>query len=208
MNQPSTSPAKQLTSRGRRTRQQLLDAAELVFGEKGFEASSIAEITQRANVALGTFYVYFENKHALFVELVAQLGERLRKTLSTAVKGKTTRLEKERAGFRAFFEFAGKHRNLYRIVRQAEFVDEAVYLDYYRKLAAAYARGLKASMEQGELGRFDPEVIAYALMGIADFLGMRFVLWNEPEQLERAVDEVVEFIAHGLRSPARLKERP
>lgn len=203
MNQASTSPAKQLTSRGKRTRQQLLDAAELVFGEKGFEQSSIAEITQRAEVALGTFYVYFENKHAIFVELVEQLGERLRKTLSVAVKEKTTRLDKERAGFRAFFEFAGKHRNLYRIVRQAEFVDEPVYLNYYRRLAKAYARGLEQSMTSGELGRFDPEVIAYALMGVADFLGMRFVLWDKPEELDRVVDEVCEFVANGLLSPAR-----
>ncbi|MER2563304.1 MAG: TetR/AcrR family transcriptional regulator [Myxococcaceae bacterium] len=203
MNQASTSPAKQLTSRGKRTRQQLLDAAELVFGEKGFEQSSIAEITQRAEVALGTFYVYFENKHAIFVELVEQLGERLRKTLSVAVKEKTTRLDKERAGFRAFFEFAGKHRNLYRIVRQAEFVDEPVYLNYYRKLAKAYARGLEQSMTSGELGRFDPEVIAYALMGVADFIGMRFVIWDKPEELDRVVDEVCEFVAHGLLSSAR-----
>lgn len=203
MNQASTSPAKQLTSRGKRTRQQLLDAAELVFGEKGFEQSSIAEITQRAEVALGTFYVYFENKHAIFVELVEQLGERLRKTLSVAVKEKTTRLDKERAGFRAFFEFAGKHRNLYRIVRQAEFVDEPVYLNYYRKLAKAYARGLEQSMTSGELGRFDPEVIAYALMGVADFIGMRFVIWDKPEELDRVVDEVCEFVAHGLLSSSR-----
>ncbi len=203
MNQVSTSVPKRLTTRGKRTRQQLLDAAELVFGEKGFEQSSIAEITQRAEVALGTFYVYFENKKAIFVELVEQLGERLRKTLSLAVKEKATRLEKERAGFRAFFEFAGKHRNLYRIVRQAEFVDEAVYLSYYRKIAAAYARGLAKSMAAGELSTFDPEVIAYALMGIADFLGMRFVLWDKPEELERVVDEVSEFVAHGLLSTAR-----
>lgn len=203
MNQASTSPAKQLTSRGKRTRQQLLDAAELVFGEKGFEQSSIAEITHRAEVALGTFYVYFENKHAIFVELVEQLGERLRKTLSVAVKEKTTRLDKERAGFRAFFEFAGKHRNLYRIVRQAEFVDEPVYLNYYRKLAKAYARGLEQSMTSGELGRFDPEVIAYALMGVADFIGMRFVIWDKPEELDRVVDEVCEFVAHGLLSSSR-----
>ncbi|MBE2250709.1 MAG: TetR/AcrR family transcriptional regulator [Myxococcus sp.] len=203
MNQVSSSAPKRLTPRGKRTRQQLLDAAELVFGEKGFEQSSIAEITQRAEVALGTFYVYFENKKAIFVELVEQLGERLRKTLSLAVKGQATRLDKERAGFRAFFEFAGKHRNLYRIVRQAEFVDEAVYLGYYRTLAAAYARGLGKAMGAGELGRYDPEVIAYALMGIADFLGMRFVLWDKPEELERVVNEVSEFVAHGLLSPAR-----
>ena len=46
MNQVSTSAPKRLTTRGKRTRQQLLDAAELVFGEKGFEQSSIAEITR------------------------------------------------------------------------------------------------------------------------------------------------------------------
>lgn len=204
MNQVSTSGRKKLTLRGQRTRQELLDGAELVFGERGFEHASIAEITRRAGVALGTFYVYFPHKQAVFVELVDELGERLRETLHKAVEGKTTRLEKERAGFRAFFEFAGKHRNLYRIVRQAEFVDEAVYLRYYRRLATSYARGLTHAMDRREIGTFDPEVISYALMGIADFIGMRFVVWDSPAELERVTDEVIHFVQHGLLSPARI----
>ncbi len=204
MSQLSTHPKKKLTVRGQKTRMELLEAAELVFGERGFEHSSISEITRRAGVALGTFYVYFPHKQAIFVELVDELGERLREALHTAVEGQTTRLGKERAGFRAFFGFAGKHRNLYRIVRQAEFVDEAVYLRYYRRLAVAYARGLSRAMESQDIGRYDPEVLAYALMGIADFLGMRFVVWEDPNELERVTDEVVHFIQHGLLSPARL----
>jgi hypothetical protein len=63
-------------------------------------------------------------------------------------------------------------------------------------------------MEAGELGRFDPEVVAYALMGVADFIGMRFVLWDKPEELERVVDEVSEFVARGLLSPNRLGKSP
>lgn len=208
MSQLSTQAKKKLTVRGQRTRLELLEAAELVFGERGFEHSSISEITRRAGVALGTFYVYFPHKQAIFIELVDELGERLREKLHAAVEGKTTRLEKERAGFRAFFEFAGKHRNLYRIVRQAEFVDEEVYLRYYRRLATAYARGLTRAMEVKDIGRFDPEVIAYALMGIADFIGMRFVVWDDPAQLERVTDEVVHFIQHGLLSTERLGARP
>lgn len=204
MSQLSTLPKKKLTVRGQKTRMELLEAAELVFGERGFEHSSISELTRRAGVALGTFYVYFPHKQAIFVELVDELGERLREALHNAVEGQTTRLGKERAGFRAFFEFAGKHRNLYRIVRQAEFVDEAVYLRYYRRLAVAYARGLSRAMESKDIGRYDPEVLAYALMGIADFLGMRFVVWEDPNELERVTDEVVHFIQHGLLSPARL----
>ena len=47
------------TARGQKTRAKLLEAAEHVFGKVGYEAASIAGITQRAKVALGTFYVYF-----------------------------------------------------------------------------------------------------------------------------------------------------
>jgi AcrR family transcriptional regulator len=204
MNQVSTPGGrKKLTVRGQRTRHELLEAAELVFGERGFEHASISEITRRAGVALGTFYVYFPHKEAIFVELVDELGERLRQALALGIAGKKHRLDMERAGFRAFFEFAGKHRNLYRIVRQAEFVDEAVYHRYYQRLAAAYARGLTHAMDAHEIGRYDPEVLAYALMGIADFLGMRFVVWDSPEELERITDEIIHFVKHGLLSVDR-----
>jgi AcrR family transcriptional regulator len=205
MNQLSTSRPKKLTLRGQRTRQQLLDAAELVFGERGFEHASISELTRRAGVALGTFYVYFHNKEAIFIELVDELGKRLREALGDEVKKASGRIEKERAGFRAFFAFAATHRNLYRIVRQAEFVDEAVYLRYYRQLARSYALGLSRAMEAGEIGHYDPEVLAFALMGIADFIGMRFVVWNAPEKSEQVLTEVMEFVSHGLFSQARRK---
>ncbi|MBL8955533.1 MAG: TetR/AcrR family transcriptional regulator [Myxococcaceae bacterium] len=205
MNVGTTSTSKQpTTKRGQRTRQALLEAAESVFGEMTFEQASIAEITRRAKVALGTFYVYFPHKQAIFVELVDDLSARLKKTLAAAVKGETTRLGRERAGFRAFFEFAAKHRNLYRVVRQAEFVDEPAYHRYYRTLGNAYAKGLSAAMAKGEIGRFEPEILAFALMGIADMIGMRFVLWESPTAIEPIVDEVLELVQHGLLSKARM----
>lgn len=206
MNQLSTSSKKPATERGQRTRQHLLDAAESVFGDTPFEHASVSEITRRAGVALGTFYVYFPHKQAIFVELVDELGARLRHALGRAVGKETTRLGKERAGFRAFFEFAAKHRNLYRVVRQAEFVDEAAYHRYYRTLGNAYAKGLLKAMDDGEIGRFDAEVVAFALMGMADMIGMRFVLWEKPDALDAIVDEVVELLQHGLLSPRRMKK--
>ena len=44
------------TARGERTLRKILDAARDEFGERGFSDSSIVGITQRAGVALGTFY--------------------------------------------------------------------------------------------------------------------------------------------------------
>lgn len=204
MNTPAALPrTKPLTVRGQRTRQQLLDAAEQVFGEVGYDQASIAEITRRAGVALGTFYVYFPHKLAVFVELIDELGTRLRAALAQRTRGLTNRLELERAGFEGFLEFASQHRNLYRVVRQAEFVDSEAYHRYYRRIATAYTHNLSIAMNDGQISRFDPEVTAYALMGIADFVGMRFVLWETSVDRQRIVDEVMAFVSHGLLNPER-----
>jgi AcrR family transcriptional regulator len=201
MNRFSTSPAERIvppTPRGQRTRQRLLQAAETIFGEKGYEHASIADITREAQVALGTFYVYFQDKQSIFVEVVDGLGARLRRLIAEAVVDCESRLEVEREGLRTFFQFASRHRNLYRIVRQAEFVDEACYRRYYDRFAQGYVEGLERAMSAGELRRLDPETVAYCLMGIGDFLGMRWVLWEGEAGLERVLDTAMDFIRHGL----------
>ena len=186
------------TSRGQRTRQKLLDAAEAIFGERGYERASITEITQRAGVAQGTFYVYFPDKQTIFEELVRGLSQRLRRATTEATQGLTNRNDIERAGFRAFFDFIGRHRGLYRIVRQAEFVDEALFRWYYERFAEGYAAGLKAAMDAGQIREMDPEVMAYCIMGMGDFLGMRWVLWQDESLPDAVFEQAFEFMSHGF----------
>src|SRR5215207_5655480 len=143
MNQVSPSPRPlPVTARGQRTRERILRAAEEVFGDRGFERASVAEIAGRAGVALGTFYIYFPDKKSAFIELVDELGSRLRRDLGEATREVRGRLEAEREGLRAFFSFVRAHRKLYRIVPQAEFVDEPTFRRYYERLASRYAAGL------------------------------------------------------------------
>src|SRR5438105_14211316 len=66
------------TARGERTLRKILDAAREEFGDRGFSESSIVGITQRAGVALGTFYTYFESKEALFQALVRDMSAQVR----------------------------------------------------------------------------------------------------------------------------------
>jgi AcrR family transcriptional regulator len=198
---PPAPPEPPATARGQRTRQKLLDAAEAVFGELGYERASIVEITRSAGVAQGTFYVYFPSKKAVFVELVWELNRKLRRSLRTATDALVgaDRFELERVGALTFLEFVQQHQSLYRIVRQAEFVDEALFREYYRELSAGWRRGLQAAMDEGQIRRFDPEALVYMLMGILDFVGMRWVLW-EGELPPRAVlDDMLRFIRDGLR---------
>ncbi|MDP9265157.1 MAG: TetR/AcrR family transcriptional regulator [Chloroflexota bacterium] len=167
------------TARGRRTRQKLLDAAEHVFGQHGYYNAGILEITQRAGVALGTFYVYFPDKHAVFDDLVRTLCRGLRREIQNAVAGVEDRVEKEILGFETFFHFVQQHRNLYQVVRQAESLDIALHRWHYETIAKGYVRGLRDAQSKGQIAAdLDPEAVAYALMGIAEALGMRSVQWK------------------------------
>lgn len=189
---------KPTTARGRATRQALLDAAEEVFGEKGFDKAAITAITKRAGVSQGTFYVYFANKKEIFTELVSHLGTALRRALREATQHTTTRLEAEELGIRAFLAFLAEHRNLYRIVRQAEFVDEAVFRAYYTRFAEGYRSSLRHAQKQGEVGDLNLEALAYALMGISDFLGIRWVLWEQTTPPEDAIQTILHLLRHGI----------
>lgn len=191
-------PNRPVTSRGQKTRQRILDAAEGLFGERGYERTGVVDICQRAGVAQGTFYLYFTDKKATLVELVKELSHKLRLEIAQAVQGASDRAETERVGFRTFLNFLTKHRDLYRVVRQAEYVDEEVFRWYYRRMAQGYARGLADAMKAGQIRSLDPECLAYCLMGIGDFLGMRWVLWEKEPPSDKIFEDLMTFILHGL----------
>lgn len=185
-----------LGSKGEATRQRLMDAAEEIFGTSGFYQTSITDITQKAGVAQGTFYLYFATKNEIFRALLEYLSHVLRKETEVAAQGSKDRLEAERLGTEAFFRFVDKHRNLYRLVRQAEFVDEELYKWYYKRMAAGYTRKLKDAMDKGELRQMDPERLAWSLMGMADYTGMRYILWEDSNQASAEV--ILDLIRLGI----------
>ena len=204
MTQASVLATPGTTAKAKRTKQRLLRAAERVFGGSGFDRASIAEITSQAGVSQGTFYCYFVDKKAVFVALIDELGSALRAALRAATRGLHDRIAIERAGFREFFRFVAEHRDLYRIVRQAEFVDESAYRAYYVRLAAGYTRGLGRAMDAGQIRRADPEQLAWALMGIGDFLGMRWVLWDdEAPDIDSLTDAALALVRDGIARPKR-----
>ena len=186
---------KVLTARGQRTRRRLLEAAEQVIADVGYHDASIVKITEAAGVAQGTFYLYFNGKKEVFDELVRDLNRRVRRAMKEGSSHGKTRLEAEVLGFRAYFRFCAEHPALYRIVRQAEFVSPDMLHYHYERLSSGYVEALREASARGEIGRIDPEVTAWALMGMGELLGMRYVLWEGNEKLPPAVfDELARII--------------
>lgn len=196
-----SSPIVPATARGEATRRKLLDAAEKEFGEKGYHAASVSSITSRADVGQGTFYLYFRSKEEVFTTLVREIGHALRRHTALAMSKVSPRLKAERAGLQAFFEFAHQHPGLYRIVQESQFVDEPVFREYYERIAAGYAQGLKEAAERGELAPGDAETRAWALMGIGHFLGLKHCLWQGELPGGAVLDEMMALISAGLAPP-------
>jgi AcrR family transcriptional regulator len=192
------------TTRGRRTRQKLLGAAEHVFGRDGFHGASVIDITREAGIGQGTFYLYFPSKEALFIELVRARGHDLRRHLHEASLGAADRAQAEEAGFRAFFDFVARHPNMYRIIRECEFVAPDEFRAWYRRLAERYAAGLRRAAADGQVGDLDMDTAAYCLMGMADFLGMRLVLWEGRRRVPtRALRTIMQIVRQGVLTAQR-----
>ena len=188
-----------LSARGERTRRRLLEAAERIFAELGYHDASIVKITEAAGVGQGTFYLYFASKKEIFDELVLDLNRRVRHAMTEASAGAGTRAEREVLGFTAFFRFTAEHPALYRIIRQAEFVSPETLHLHYDRLTEGYVVGLREAMERGEVAEGDPEVLAWALMGIGELVGMRWILWAGSAELPPEVsDELATIIRRAI----------
>ena len=193
----STARLAPTTERGRQSRQRIVNAAERVFGEKGYFPASIADITREADVAQGTFYSYFTSKREVFIEVLAGLAYLIRTVTREALGDGQGRLEEERRGFAAFFALVNEHPHLYRIVRQAEFVEDSLQI-YYERIVPGYVTRLRAAMERDEIRRLDPETLAYCLLGIGDLVGMRWPYWTGKPIPPEVFESVMEFIRHGM----------
>jgi AcrR family transcriptional regulator len=187
------------TARGERTLRKILDAARDEFGERGFAESSIVGITQRAGVALGTFYTYFDSKESVFQALVSDMSAQVRDHVAPAFKDATDALDGERRALESFLQFARKHRDVYRIIDEAEFVEPRAYREHYQTTASRIAGRLIAARDKGEIssGYSDDEldVLAWAIMGANVFLGLRFSVWASADP-----KRVAELTSRMLRS--------
>ena len=189
------------TARGQETKRKILEAAEAVFTEHGYQGASVSKITDRAGVGQGTFYLYYPTKHEVFVELVDDLNFRVRQAMSLGARRGTNRLESEREGFREFFRFVAAHPGIYRVVREAEFVAPEAMRRHYTNIVGGYVDGLLAAKAAGEVDPdLDPKVTAWALMGVGEMIGMRWILWegSDGEVPDEVLDEMTRFIRRGL----------
>lgn len=192
-------------SKGERTQEKLLTAAEHILGEQGYWNADIYSIAQAAGVAPGTTYLYFDSKLELLSRLVVKVNDGLRRHTAQAVRGLSDRRIIEVAALESFCNYIREHKNSYRVVREAEFVDKDLGRWYYTRLSDPYTVVLERAMVAGEIRPGNPEITALALMGIGHWLGLRWVLWSDHLDAEvspAGLTSSIRLVLHGLEGAA------
>jgi AcrR family transcriptional regulator len=184
-------------------RQSILAHARDVFARKGYHEAKIEDIVQAAGVARGTFYLYFDDKRAVFEEIVdrafAQIGMAIVR-VDPNDRARTVE-EQVRENLRRIVEVLLEDRATTRILlSDAMGVDPA----FDRKLRAFYevaekllVESLQDGQKLGLIANGDPRMLAYFTMGALKEILFQVVKRDAPYEKERIESALFEFLRRG-----------
>jgi AcrR family transcriptional regulator len=195
---PTPPAANRFERRKERTHGDILRAAEQVMAHKGVHATTIADIAEAADVGVGTFYLHFGTKEALFDALVADTVERMKDAIDQARAGATNVIEEVEASTRALCRFASDNRQVFRV----GFGHGSTYHEVVREAQEMFAADIENTIERGAAeGLFsdiDPALAAQAAIGMSTQL---LAWWTEHDHVAiEALEQTLSVLTlNGLR---------
>jgi len=186
------------TKIGEKSFNKIVKAGKLLFAKSGYHQTSINDIIDKANVAVGTFYIYFDSKLALYHYLLDEYQDKIRQAARQATKGLKTRRQIEREGLKSFILYAIKEPLAYKLIWESLFVNESLFIEYYSTFAKSYMENLQRYDDVRT--DIDLETVSFILMGIANFVGLQVLFKANPKKtnIDFIVDEAMKLLENGL----------
>jgi AcrR family transcriptional regulator len=187
-------------------RRQILAAAKIVFAEAGYHGASIHAIIERAQIARGTFYLYFQSKAAVFDSILDQAMADLRGRLhrievdDPSAPPPQVQLHNQVV---STLEYIVDDRPLATLLMSAGHtpdVDASERLEmFFSEVRDLLRRALETGMEIGLVRRCQPELVAAAMLGM--IRGVIELLVRRPDSPDNAHvgDVVSEMLLVALR---------
>lgn len=194
------------SAKAQRTRQKILQAAREVFADRGFNKATAEEISSRAGVGYGTFYLYFEDKrqalHTILSEVDAELYEpRKAEEKQSIGLGALATIKTTIAGF---FESFKANADVLKICHELAAVDPE-FKERHDKVRARLINRMKEHLAKGlEVGntrKVDPEIASVALAGLIETIAIEWFFNNRPWDKEKVVDTVARLYYSAVINP-------
>jgi AcrR family transcriptional regulator len=194
------------------TRAALIDAARMLFAERGYAGVGTEEIVRAAGVTRGALYHHFADKRELFAAVYetieAELAERIASGALAA--DVSSPLEAMRAGAEMFLVACTEPD-----VQQIVLLDGPSVLgwDRWREIAAAHGLGLieaslQAAIDAGAIEAQPVRTLAHVLMGALDEGAMLVARADDPDAMRREVGQTLDALLTGLGEPTGARRAP
>ena len=194
--------ARRLTQRGKERREQLMTYAAARFAEQGYHPTSVSEIVSGLGVGKGVFYWYFDSKEQLFLEILKDAQNDLRRKQQQAIGDEEDPVRRIELGLRASLAWAEAHRDHNKLIQFA--ATEATFVTALLRgqdiAVADVVKHVKEGIAQGRIRDADPDILAHAMVGVAGHL-TRIFIYERGEPADTVADAAVAFCLEGL-SPA------
>jgi AcrR family transcriptional regulator len=202
-----TDPIQQALIAARKN--QILDAAAIVFAEKGFHRTTIRDIARQAGIADGTIYNYFENKSMLLLGIF----ERMRETVLAEQTLPVLEAVDTHTFLRMFLQqplTALKEDNfsLFRIVLSEMMVNDELRTRYYQQIMeptlAIAETYLQTQVDQGRLHIPDVGLTVRAISAMILGLMIEYTVGDHTlgAQWDQLPDALTDLILNGIHNPS------
>lgn len=180
-----------------------------MFSRKGYRMASVSDIVDGAGIGRGTFYLYFDSKREIFLELIelffrgyAKLLEENHLYLEEAFNSGEMVLRTWRGNMLRVLEYHQNNPHLTNIVyREAMGRDEdfSARVEELSKLAREkLVTEFRMMYDRGMMRECDVEVVASIVMGSTIYLVMEHLLQRSDGDMEKLADMMVEYHIRAL----------
>jgi AcrR family transcriptional regulator len=192
-----------------RRRQQLLEVALKVFAERGFNATTMDDIAERAGVTKPLLYQHFDSKRALYLELVDSVAHTMLGAIEKAVAAAEGPRQQVESGFAAYFQLVVTHADAFNLLFGSDVPNDPELSSAVRRVEDSIAEYIDLLIDAG-LEEDHRRLLAYAVVGMAEgasrhFLAGRDPSTGEPHESEapRLASRLGDLAWAGLRSVHR-----
>jgi AcrR family transcriptional regulator len=171
----------------------IINAAIEVFSQKGYNHAKVSDITGKAGISIGTFYVYFQNKRDLFIEVVEEVFRHIVGAAAQNIKGESELGKRLIIRGRTFHENYTRYMEILNQLRAEIASDEDWPQEklkrMYKALTWPVIEEAGEAIARGEVRPVDPELLAFALTGLIEVMSFRITLDNK-----YSIDDAIRFI--------------
>ncbi len=186
-------------------RRQIIAAAKSVFADSGYHGASINAIIERAQIARGTFYLYFESKAAVFDSILDQAMAELRARIHR-IEVEDPKAPPPQVQLRAqvieVLEYIVRDRALAMLLLSAGHTPDAEAAErldqFFGEIRDLLRRAFESGTEIKLLRKVDAQLAAAAMLGMVRGVVEQLITQPEPQPIETVVDEVLILALRGV----------